>query len=104
MAIVHLLAGFRANDEGCRRDKLAFEVLSGSATGIGRVSVFANETLGIRIVHCLDEGAFGFWRHGRFTDAKGLMDAAKKPGQVHVADFVGLDAKVDVVHSQQVQI
>ncbi len=97
MAVVRLLVGFRANDEGCRSDKLTLEMLSRSATRVRGISVFANKTLGIRVVHRFHEGAFGFQRHGGFTNSKGVVDAAKEPGQMYVANFVGLDAKVGVV-------
>src|SRR5258708_25544886 len=102
MAVVRLLVGFRANDEGCRSDKLTLEMLSRSATCVRGISVFANKTLGIRVVHCFHEGAFGFQRHGGFTNSKGVVDAAKEPGQMYVANFVGLDAKVGVVLAEHV--
>src|SRR4029077_5298984 len=89
MAVVRLLVGLGANDEGCCGDKLTLEMLSRSASRIGSVPVLANEALGIRVVHGYHKGAFGFWRHGRFTDAQGLVDAAKEPGQVNIAGFVG---------------
>ena len=101
-AVTLLCAGFRANDEGCRGDKLALVMLSRSATRIGGVPVFANEAFGIRVVHRFYEGAFGFRCHSRFADTQCLVDAAKQPGQVYVTDFVGLDAQVGVVHAEQV--
>src|SRR5712664_812334 len=102
MAVVRLFVGLRANNEGCRSDKLTFEMLSRSASRIGSVPILANEALGIRVVHGFHKGAFGFWRHGRFTDAQGLVDAAKEPGQMDIADFVGFGAKVGVVHTEEV--
>ena len=100
VTVLRLLVRFGANDERCRCHKLAFVMLSGSATCICGVSVFANKALGIRVVHCFHESAFSFWRHRRFTDSQGIVDAAKQPGQVHVADFVGLDAQVGAVDAE----
>jgi hypothetical protein len=102
MAITRFLVRFRANDEGCRSDKLAFEVLSGSPSRIGGVPIFANEAFGIRVVHRFDEGAFVFRCHGRLADPQCLVDTTKEARQVYLADFVGLDAQVGVIHAQQV--
>ena len=88
MAVRRFLVRFWANDEGCRSDKLAFVVLSRSASRINRVPIFANEPFGIHVVHRFDESAFGFQRHGRFADSQCLVDAAKEPRQVHITDFV----------------
>ena len=49
-------------------------------------------------MHGFHKVAFGFWRHGRFTDAKGLVDAAKEPGQVDIADFVGSRRSCFTIH------
>jgi hypothetical protein len=53
MAVTRLLLRLRANDEGCRGDKLTLAMLSCWGTSISGVPVFANEAFGIRVVHCL---------------------------------------------------
>src|SRR5260370_16927214 len=102
MPVICLFVGFRTDNKGCGGDKFALEVLSRSATNIGGAPVLANESLCVRVVHRLHEGAFGFRRHGRFADAKGLVYTAKELRQLSVADFVGLDPTFGVVPADPV--
>ncbi len=102
VAVVCLLVGFRANDKGCRCDKLSLEVLSRSSARIRGVPVLAYEPFGICVVHLLHEVSLRLRCHGCFADAQNVAESTEMLGQVHITDFVWLDPQVRVVHAEQV--
>ncbi len=91
-----------ANDEGCRDDELALEVLSRSSARIRSVPVLAHKPFGICVAHLLREVSLCFRCHGGFTDPQRFADSTKVLGQMHVADFIRFGAQVGVVDAEQV--
>ncbi len=102
MAVICLLVGFRTNDKGRRCDKLALEVLSRSSARVCGVAVLAYEPFGICVVHLLHEVSLRLRCHGCFADSQNVAESAEVLGQVHIADFVRLDAQVRAVHAEQI--
>jgi len=78
--------------------KLAFEMLSGSSACVRGVAVLADKPFGVCAVHLFHEVALSFRCHGCFADSQHVANSAKVLGQVHIADFVWLNAQVRVVH------
>ena len=92
----------RANNERPGRHKLALVVLSRPSTRIDSIAILRDKSLRIGFVHRFDEGAFGLLRHRSSSDTQGSIDALKALRQTSVTEFVGLVAKVRIVHAEQV--
>src|SRR5260370_31206323 len=102
MAITRFFVGFRADNEGCRGDKLAFEVLSCTSSRIRRVPVLANEPFGARFVHGFHESPFCLRCHGRLANAEGFVHASEHEAKTCVTGFVWLNPQVSSVYVEQV--
>src|SRR5437660_12487709 len=57
VSVIRLLLELGANDEGCRYDELAFEMLSCSSARVYCVAVLAYKPFGVRAVHLFHEVA-----------------------------------------------
>src|SRR5258708_39858373 len=77
-------------------------MLSSSSARVYGVTVLAYKPFGICVVHLFHEVALSFGSHGCFADSQHVANFAKVLGQVHIADFVWLNAQVCVVNAQQV--
>src|SRR5712664_3500704 len=102
VSVIRLLLGLGANDEGCRDDELAFEMLSCSSARVHGVAVLAHKPFGVRAVHLLHEVALSIGSDSCFADSKHVTNSAEVLRPNHITDFVWLDAQVGPVHAKQI--